>query len=323
MQFFELVRTSISPLDIACCNRALREQFLHLVRFALAGSSPMMIGFIAIMHKQIEKRMYDHVQWMLRRGIQCDTVHFQTYVPDSLRALRALERLVEEGVQLSSVLHSVSLPPRDHVGVFRLFPNCTALSASFYDLALGFGELEAVARTFPLIKLHELSLSFPTNAGHNHAPEELASIHYRVVQMHCESLRKVWLWGAIPAPADQLVDALCQCRHLTEFRSNQNQLRTHHMLQLLGSCQVLATLSVCGIALGDILWFTRGGSPLEYLGVSYESLFDGDDTIVQHMERLIISHPGGIWETVEVAEVFKKCRTDNRILCRLLMLTQD
>lgn len=215
-------------------------------------------------------------------------------------ALQALASLGKR-IQIHSVTHATSALAAEHADVLRLFPNCTTLSDSPRDTSK---LLESCCK-FPQIMLQELQVCAVLNSV-----DEMNSLL---------RLRKIEIMAAdfptAPPPVEGLVNALCKCTALADFKAFHLPLHTHHVLQLLNSCQLLVSVSVrkCGgqtISLRDILWFKRAGiSHLQSLEVGHESLSDEGDEIVQHLERLIAHHPWDCWETVSVWRLFNKSRT--------------
>lgn len=143
--------------------------------------------------------------------------------------LRALEKLADQEVRIHSVTKAKVALPNDG-GVLRLFPNCTALSNcassdGFRDSDL-ISDLNEFIRNNPQMQLHDLSLSvwyrIPSMTPHLHT--------------YAESLRTISIDGGLRStPADELVNALCQCKMLNVFKSSEYALRTVHVLQLLSS----------------------------------------------------------------------------------------
>lgn len=196
----DFVVSTICPMDIACCSRAHREQFLHLIRYMSIQTTILLCSLpIKPRHgnRKYDKVLYGHVRWLWSRQISCDSVA----VPSE--PLRAFHKLVEEGVQMPSVTHALSLLPAE---ALSLFPNCCSFRASVNNPS-GLTLVDEFTRSCPQIKLTILEVWQPFWS------ELITDIHMHV-QAHCQSLRRVDLSWENHIPADQLISALCQCNVL-------------------------------------------------------------------------------------------------------------
>lgn len=270
----------VSTMDIACCNKALREPFLLLVRF-MAAKAFMTVGYYSSLYtltddNAIYTTMSAHVQWLVNKGIPCDAVH----LPKQPAALRALAKMAEAGVRMPTVTNAMISLPADFGNAFDLFPNCTSfrfsLSPSFEvqqdgeEIVVRYlvSNLNEFIAKFPQIQLHHLTISFPSSYDEAYELPDMAP-H---VLSYSDTLRTLWISnGSIRLTSpDDLINAACACKMLNRFTANEYPIHTAHVLQLLNACPLLVDLSInksnkASISLGDILWYTRSGCALKSL----------------------------------------------------------
>lgn len=178
--------------------------------------------------------------------------------------------------------------------------------------------LNEFIRKFPHIQLHDLTVWFPSD-DKAQLPDMAP-----YVRSYSNTLRTLKIFRASRSTSTaDLISAVCECKSLSRFGSFEHPIHTAHVLQVLNSCPLLVDLSICesgnnAIALGDILWFTRSGSALKSLALASdydarETLVDGGDDILQHLQRLMANHPSDCWDTVRVGGFFTKCRRENSL----------